>query len=194
MEPFTEDTRYKKHCTQGSDASVPFKVGTLGPHTVLPVSISCPVIVSRISLMVWNLFPKVILVLGKARSCRVPNLGCKEIESPGWFDGLPKNSAWNMMHKWACCRDEAANYQLPIAADFWIIRIVSVEECSSLAQNLMQIRCSTCSVSLNATAAQNTRSLNGVYHPHWLGQWHRQCSHMCIPVQSPWLPGDINVV
>ena len=33
-----EDTRYKKHCTQDNDASVPFKVGTLGPHTVLPVT------------------------------------------------------------------------------------------------------------------------------------------------------------
>ena len=31
-----EDTRYKKHCTQDNDTSVPFKVGALGPHTVLP--------------------------------------------------------------------------------------------------------------------------------------------------------------
>ena len=34
-----EDTRYKKHCTQHNDASVPFKEGTLGPHTVLPASL-----------------------------------------------------------------------------------------------------------------------------------------------------------
>ena len=34
-----EDTRYKKHCTQDNDASVPFKVGTLGSHTLLPIAI-----------------------------------------------------------------------------------------------------------------------------------------------------------
>ena len=42
---------------------------------------------------------KVILVLGKARSCRAPNLGCRGAESPGWFDVLPKNSAQDMMHE-----------------------------------------------------------------------------------------------
>ena len=51
---------------------------------------------------------------------------------------------------------------------FWIIQIVSMEECSSLTQNLMQIRWSTCSVILNAVATQYTCSLNGPYHPHWL--------------------------
>ena len=39
-----EDTRYKKQCTKDNDASVSFKVDTLGPHTVLPVAISCPVV------------------------------------------------------------------------------------------------------------------------------------------------------
>ena len=52
-----EDTRYKKHCTYSNDTSVPFKVGTLGPHTVLPITISCPFIFSWISSMVWNVFP-----------------------------------------------------------------------------------------------------------------------------------------
>ena len=52
-----EDTRHKKHCTQDNDASVPFKVDTLGPHTVLPIAISFPVVFSWISLTVWNLFP-----------------------------------------------------------------------------------------------------------------------------------------
>ena len=41
-----EDTRDKKHCTQDNDTSVPFKVGTLGPHTVLPIAISCPIVFS----------------------------------------------------------------------------------------------------------------------------------------------------
>ena len=42
------------------------------------------------------------------------------------------------MHEQARCRDEAGSYQLPTAAAFWIIRIVSMEECSSLMQNLLQ--------------------------------------------------------
>ena len=43
---FIGDTRYTKHCTQDNDASVLFEVGTLGPHTVLPVSTSCHVVFS----------------------------------------------------------------------------------------------------------------------------------------------------
>ena len=108
---------------------------------------------------------KVILLLGKARSHRAPNLGCREAESLGWFDVSPKNSARDVMHEQACCCDEAANHQLPIPAAFWIIRIVSTEECSNLMQNLMQIRCSTHLVILNAMATQYTCSLNGVYCP-----------------------------
>ena len=87
-----------------------------------------------------------VCVCGKARSCRVSNLGCMGAESPGWFDVSPKTSAGDVMHERAHCHDEAANHQLPIAAAFWIIWIVPVEECSSLTQNLMQISCSTCSV------------------------------------------------
>ena len=47
------------------------------------------------------------------------------------------------MHEWACHRDETASYQFPIAMAFWIIQIVSAEECSSLTLNLMQTCCST---------------------------------------------------
>ena len=135
-----------------------------------------------------------IIVLGKARSHRVPNLGCREAELPGWFDGLPKNSAWDVMHEGVQCNDEAANQQLPIAAASWIIWIISTEECSILMQNLMQIPCCPCIVILNATDTQYTCSLNSIYCPHWLVQWSRHCSLMCIPVHSPWLPGYINVM
>ena len=95
---------------------------------------------------------KVILVLGKARSHRAPSLGCRGAESPGWFDVLPKNSVWDVMHEWECCHGEAANHQLPLAVSFWILSLVSAEECSSLMQNLMQTCCCTCSVILNVTA------------------------------------------
>ena len=166
----------------------------MGPHIVLPVAISCPFVFSWISAMAWNLFlSKVVLVLGKARSHRVPNVGYRGAESPGWFDVSPE-TAWDMMHEGTCCRDEAANHQLPIAGAFWIIQIASVEECSRLMQNLMQICCSICSVILNVKAIQYTHSLNGTYRPHWLVQWSLHCPHMCIPVHSPWLPGYINVM
>ena len=49
--------RYKEHCTQDNDAPVPFRVDALGPHTVLPATISCPVMFSWISSMVRNPFP-----------------------------------------------------------------------------------------------------------------------------------------
>ena len=70
-----------------------------------------------------------------------------------------KKTAQNVMHEQVYRRNEAANHQLPIAVTFWIIQIVSAEECSSLTQNLMQIHCSTCSVILNATATQYTYSM-----------------------------------
>ena len=125
---------------------------------------------------------KVILVLGKVRISRAPNLGYSGAELPGCFDISPKNCAWDMVHEQACC-DKAANDQLPIAAGFWTIQIVSMEECSSLTQNLMQIHCSTCSVILNVMATQYTCSLNSVYCPHWLVQWSHHCS--CMQHSSP---------
>ena len=134
-----------------------------------------------------------IFILGKPRSFRVPKLGFQGTESPGWFDVRPKNSAGNMIHEQVHCRDEAANHQLPKAAAFWIIWMVSTEECSSLTQTLMEICCSTCPVMLNAMATQYTRSLNGVYHPHWLVQWGGCYLCMHIPVCSPWLPRYIDV-
>ena len=59
-----------------------------------------------------------ILVLGKARSCRVPNLGCRGTESPGCFDVLLKNSAQDVMREQIYYHDEAANHKLPKAAAF----------------------------------------------------------------------------
>ena len=124
----------------------------------------------------------------------MPNLGCRGAESPGWFDVLPKNSARDMVHEQACCCcDDTTSHQLSIAVTFWIIPVVSVGECSSLTQNLVQIHCSTRSVILNATATQYTCSLNDFYFPHWLVQWSRHCSHMHIPVHSPWPPGYMDV-
>ena len=71
-----------------------------------------------------------------------------------------------MMHELAHCCDEAANHQWPIAVAFGVIQIVSMEECSGLRQNLMQIHCSTHSVILNVMATQYTCSVNSIYRPH----------------------------
>ena len=56
---------------------------------------------------------KVILILGKARSCRHPNLGCREAESCGWFDVLPKicmrHDVWMGVWSWWSCQWQVAN-------------------------------------------------------------------------------------
>ena len=134
---------------------------------------------------------KVILVLGKARGCRVPNLGYREAKSSGWFVVLPKHSAWDVMHEWM---HKSANHRLSIAVAFCIIQVVSAVKFSSLMHNLMQIHCSTHSVLLNVRATQYTCSLSGVYSPQWPVQWSHHCSCMCVPVHSPWLPGNINAL
>ena len=92
---------------------------------------------------------KLVLVLGKARSDRAPNLGCRGAESPRWLDVSPKYSARDMMHEWTHCHHQTANHLWPTTAAFWIMWIVSMEKFSNLTQNLMQICCSTCSVILN---------------------------------------------
>ena len=135
-----------------------------------------------------------IVVLGKARSCRVPNLGCRGAESPEWFDVSQKKSTRAVIHEQVCCYNEASYHQLPTAVASWMIWIFSVEECSSLTQNLMENHCSTRSVILNVPATQYTCSLKGVYHSHWLVQWSCHCLCMHIPVHSPWLPGYIHVM
>ena len=56
---------------------------------------------------------KVILVLGKARCLRVPNLGHRGSESPGWFDVSPKNctrcDAWAGVLLWWSCQSPVAH-------------------------------------------------------------------------------------
>ena len=145
-------------------------------------------------MRVWNLFPfKGDFTFGKSQSLRAPNVGCKGAESPGWFDVSQKNSTGDMMYEQAHCHDEVTNHPLPIAVAFRIIQIVSAEKCSNFTQSLMKIYCSTCSVILNVMATEYTCSLSSVYCPHWLVQWSCHCSHMCIPVHSPWLPGYTDV-
>ena len=127
VETFTEeDTKYKTHCMEDNDASVPFKVGTLGPHTVRPNSISCPVIFSWISLMVWYLFPfKGDFSFGKSQKSQGTKSGLKG----GWVTWViwcfAKSSAWDVMHERTHCWWWSCQSPVAIAAAFWIIWIVS---------------------------------------------------------------------
>ena len=135
--------------------------------------------------MVWNLFPfKGGFSFVKSQKLLGIKSGVQGANSRGWFHVLPKNSAQDVMHEQARCHDEATNHQLPMAVAFWIIWIVSVEECSSFTQNFMQFCCSTCSVILNAMATQYTCSLSGVYRPHCLLQWSRHCSCMSLSLAA----------
>ena len=136
---------------------------------------------------------KVILVLGKDRSCRVPNLGYRGVESPEWSDVSQKKlctrcDAWACVLLWWSC-------QSPDDHGCGLVNHPNGfhEKCSSLIQNLMQSRCSTHSVILNAMTTQYRCSLKCIYHPHWLVQWSHHCSCMYTPVHSPWLPSYINV-
>ena len=169
-----EDIKYKKHYIQDNDASVPFKVGTLGPHILLPITISCPSYFPESHERSEISSPsKVILVLGKARSRRLPNLGCRGDESPTHLMFCEK------LHEMGCMSEYIIVRKLPILG-FWIIQIVPAEECSSLTQNLMPICCFACSVILNVMATQYTCFLKGIYCPKWGIWWSCRHSHMLV--------------
>ena len=107
--------RYKKHCTQDNDSSVPFKVGTLGPHTVLPITITCPVLFSWISLMVWNLFHfKGDFSFGKSQKSQ----GAKSGLQGGWVTWViwcftkklcMRHDAWAGTLSWWSCQSPVAH-------------------------------------------------------------------------------------
>ena len=137
--------------------------------------------------LINSLKSKVILVLGKTKSLKAPNLGCRGAESPGGFDILPQNSAQDVMHEWVCCPDEAANHSLLIAVAFWVTWIVTWRnvkfnakfDTDALLYLLSHFECS----------GRTVHTLTQLRLP----QWSRHCSHMHSPVHSPWLPGYISI-
>ena len=182
------------HQIKTKRASVSFKVDILGPHTVLPpgapcsfcsgsksrrtnfattcsmprscIKISDTVVfrisrsassshtVSRQSLLIaahtWSTFSGVLLVPG------LPE--CRSLSTDSW------PSLKHLCHTFTC----AALVALSPKA-FWIIQIVSTEECPSLMQNLMEICFST---HLLSHFECNNHTV------HLLTQWH---------LPSPWL-------
>ena len=131
--------RYKKHCAQDSDTSVPCKVGTLGPHTVLPIAIGYSVIFYWISSTVWNLFHfKGDFSFGRSqKGTRFSGYQIWAVRGLSHLGDLMfhQKTVQDMMHEWACGHDAAATHQLPIAVAFWVTQIISVEKCSSLTRN-----------------------------------------------------------
>ena len=135
---------------------------------------------------------KGILVLGKARSCRTPNLGCRGTESPGWFDLSPQNSARDVMDAWAgallwwsCQSPVAHNYSLlnhPNNFCGGMFKLNTKFEAHLLLYSLSHFECDGHTVH---TLTQ--------WHlpPHWPVQWSRHCSRRRTPVHSPGLPGYI---
>ena len=97
------DIYWKRHMIQetlyiDNVTSVPFKVGTLGPHTVLPVTISCPIVFSWISLAAWNLVP----VKGDF-SFKKPEVAGHQI----WAMGALSHLSDLMFHQKHCMRRDA---------------------------------------------------------------------------------------
>ena len=161
--------RYKKHCTQDNDASVPFKVAPWDLTPLLP-AISCLIVFSWISLMVWNLFLfKGDCSFGKKQKSQGANPGL----SGGWVTWV----TWcftETLHEMWCMTKCVVMIKLPspVAHSCGLLNHPNSfhRECSSLTQKLIQISGSIRSVILNVTATQYTCSHNSIYCPHWLVQ------------------------
>ena len=150
---------------------------------------------------------KVILVLGKVRNCRVPNLGCRGAESPGWFEVSPnctRCDAWvGALSWWSCQSPVAHSCSLLNQLNSFcggMFKLSTKFDADLLPYSVIlfyfffifwSLLPPYCSVILNMTphsTAQSfwiwhhtvhTCSLNGIYCPHWLQWSHRSC--VCIP-------------
>ena len=87
---------------------------------------------------------------------RAPNLGCRGLSHLNDLMFCQKTSVRDVIHEQLIVIKKLP-IMLPTAATFWIIHIVSAEECSSLMQNFMQICCSVLSVILNVMSTQYTQ-------------------------------------
>ena len=157
----------------------------------------------------------VILVLRKARSCRVLNLSCRGAELPGSLIFVDcSRYTFNILRCSACCRpsrtwitfNRISTIFEVFVPHFYLHRIHCII-LESLLNHLNSFRGGMFKLNikfdvdlllyflshLNVTATQYTCSLNDIYRPHWLVQWSLHCSRMHIPVHSSRLPGYCNV-
>ena len=137
---------------------------------------------------------KVILVLGKARRHRVPTLGCREAESPGWFDALQKNctrhDVWMVTLSWWRWQSLVAHSHGLLNHPNSFYRVIFALKLNAKFDAYPLLY----SVILNVTATQYTCSLYSIYCPHWLVLWSCHCSCMRIPLHFPWLLGYVKAV
>ena len=124
---------------------------------------------------------------------QAPNMGCSGAKSPGWFDVSPKKfcmrpDEWAGVLLWWSCQSPFAHSccLLNCANSFHggMLKLNTKFDADSLVYLLSHFECDGHTVHM---------PLDGVYCPHWLVQWSHHCSHMCISVHCPWLPGHINV-
>ena len=118
----------------------------LGTHTVLPITISYPIIFSWISLTVWNLFPfKGDFSFGKSQKSQ----GAKYGLYGGWVTWMIWCFLKNLFTRcdaWASVLLSWWSWQSPVAHSCGLLNHLNrfFEGMFKLNTNLMQIRCSTC--------------------------------------------------
>lgn len=84
------DSQRKPHCAStGSHSPV-------GPASRQRDAADCARVPCDRRILQISSLSTAILALGKARSCREPNLGCRGAGRPGWWDALPKKPAWEL--------------------------------------------------------------------------------------------------
>ena len=69
-----------------------------------------------------------ILALGKARSHREPNLGCRGTDRPERCDVFPKKPARELRNGKAHCHDKATSHHLPITAAVFFLPCPSADK------------------------------------------------------------------
>ena len=133
-----------------------------------------------------------ILVLGQARSLRVPNLGCRWAESPGRFDVCQKlcmsQDAWVITLWWWSCLSPVAHCCSLLnhlnSLHGGMFKFNAKFDAHSLLYSLIHFEWNCCTVH-RLTQRRLQLLLTNTVKWSLFTQVH--------PVHSPWLPGYINV-
>ena len=142
-------SKYAHLGTSHSFPSISSTVQNSLAKSFVEIAISCPILFSWMPSTVWNLFPfkgdfrfgksqKPLLIAASTCSTFSGVLLVADLPERGSLSTNSQPSLKHLCHTFIC----AALITLYPKA-FWIIWIVSTEECSSLTQNLMQIHCYT---------------------------------------------------
>ena len=133
---------------------------------------------------------KVISVLRKARSHRAPNLGCRGLSHLGdlIFHQKTLHETWHMSR----C---VVVVKVPITS---CPQLQPLSHPNSFCRGMFKLNAKFSAdlllYSLSHFECDGHTGHTLTQRPHWLVQWSHHCSHTCIPVHSPWLPGHVNVM